>query len=58
MEGAFHTVADDLAAVTEVRTEVLAVPFHQVQVAGFVAPGHQFLAEVLQGSGLTGREFG
>ena len=48
VEGAFDAVVDDLAAVADVRAEVLAVRLQQMQVAGLVAVGDQVLAEILQ----------
>ena len=58
MEGALDTVADDLAAVADVRAEVLAVRFEHVQLAGLVAIGDEILAEVVQRPDLADREFG
>ena len=56
VERALHAVADDLAAVADVGAEVLAVGLQDVQLAVLVAPGHEVLAEVLQGPDLAGGE--
>lgn len=54
MERAFDAVADDLAAMAQVRAEMLAVALHQMQLAVFVAPGDQVLAKVPECFGLAG----
>ena len=56
VERALDTVADDGAAVADVRAEVFAVRFQHMQLAVLVAVGHQILAEVVQRSDLADRE--
>ena len=58
MEWAFDTVADHLAAVADVRTEVAAMPRQDVQFARIVAVGDQVLTEVPQRTHLARRELG
>src|SRR5271163_32776 len=58
VEGALDAVADDLAAVADVRTEVLAVCFQNVQLTGLVAIGDEVLAEVVQRPYLADGKFG
>ncbi len=53
VERTLDAVADDGAAMPDVRTEVLAVPFEHVQLAGLVAIDHQVLAEVSQRPDVT-----
>ena len=59
MERALDAVADHLAPVADVRTQVAAMARQDVQLARLVAVGDQILAEVPQrprlGSGELGR---
>jgi len=56
VERALHAVADDRAAVADVGPEVPAVGFEDVELTVLVAPGHEVLAEVLEGPDLAGGE--
>jgi hypothetical protein len=53
---ALHIVADHLAAMPDVRPQVLAVRFQYVQFTGLVAVGDQVLTEVSERADLTDRK--
>jgi hypothetical protein len=58
VEGALNAVADHLAAVADVGTQVLAVRFQNMQLTRLVTVSDQVLTEVAEGPDLADRELG
>src|SRR5690606_41215604 len=56
VERAFDAIADHLAAVPDMGTEVAAVAGENMQFAGLVAIGHEVFAEIAQRTRLAERE--
>ena len=58
VERALDAVVDHLSAVADVRAEVFAVRFQNMQLTGLATVGDQIFAEVLQGPHLADGKFG
>src|SRR6185437_7622860 len=58
VERTLDAIADDRAAMADVRTEVFAVRFHDMKFTVLVAVGDQIFAEVVQRPDFADRKFG
>ena len=56
MEGALDAIADDFAAVAEVRAEMRAIRVEHVGLPVFASEEHHVLAEILEGHHAAGEK--